>query len=238
VFRATGAVIFATRSDGSRQTAAIDAEQICADSVVLHPGWKAVGVHRAGFEKPHQPIGDRADRERRSEAAGGKAGGFRASAIQPGTPEFLPRSPTFSPDGRWLAYGSFESGFQQVYVRAFRTKAASGKFPTTAANIRCGRGATCFSRLRTGTSWRQRIREGRFIPGRQTAAMVREDHRGLFLHHQERGFSRPMASAWWCCCPLRHQGSARGAETTSSSSKISSTNCGAECRWESSVTHR
>ncbi len=32
---------------------------------------------------------------------------------------FLERQPVFSPDGRWLAYGSNESGRFQVYVRAF-----------------------------------------------------------------------------------------------------------------------
>jgi hypothetical protein len=32
------------------------------------------------------------------------------------------RHPSFSPDGRWLAYGSNESGAYQVYVRAFPDK--------------------------------------------------------------------------------------------------------------------
>jgi Tol biopolymer transport system component len=30
------------------------------------------------------------------------------------------RSPSFSPDGRWLAYESEQSGTREVYVRAFR----------------------------------------------------------------------------------------------------------------------
>ena len=32
------------------------------------------------------------------------------------------RAPSFSPDGRWLAYASNESGTFQVYVRAFPDK--------------------------------------------------------------------------------------------------------------------
>jgi len=28
-------------------------------------------------------------------------------------------SPVFSPDGRWIAYGSFEAGASEIYVRAF-----------------------------------------------------------------------------------------------------------------------
>src|SRR5260370_14610548 len=45
--------------------------------------------------------------------------------LQAGKPEvflqtsFDERHPSFSPDGRWLAYTSGESGTYQVYVRAF-----------------------------------------------------------------------------------------------------------------------
>jgi serine/threonine-protein kinase len=48
-----------------------------------------------------------------------------SSGLQGGKPElflqtqFNERSPVFSPDGRWLAYSSDESGTYQVYVRAF-----------------------------------------------------------------------------------------------------------------------
>jgi serine/threonine-protein kinase len=49
---------------------------------------------------------------------------------KPGTPEsFLQTSaivttPTLSPDGRWIAYGSNESGRNEVYVRPFRISAS------------------------------------------------------------------------------------------------------------------
>jgi eukaryotic-like serine/threonine-protein kinase len=45
--------------------------------------------------------------------------------LQAGQPEvflqtpFNDRNPAFSPDGRWIAYSSTESGAEQVYVRAF-----------------------------------------------------------------------------------------------------------------------
>jgi len=47
--------------------------------------------------------------------------------------------PFLSADGRWMAYSSDESGTFQVYVRAFPTRAGSGKSRTTAARTRCGR---------------------------------------------------------------------------------------------------
>lgn len=64
------------------------------------------------------------------------------AGLRAGTPEvFLEtpadlRSPAFSPDGRWLAYESSESGSSQVYVRAFPDKGGKwqisnnfGRFP-------------------------------------------------------------------------------------------------------------
>jgi len=51
------------------------------------------------------------------------------------------RNPTFSPDGRWLAYTSNESGTYQVYVRAFPDKGgkwqisnAGGAYPKWSSN--------------------------------------------------------------------------------------------------------
>jgi hypothetical protein len=53
------------------------------------------------------------------------------------------RDPAFSPDGRWLAYDSNESGKSEVYVRAFPDKGgksrisnAGGKFPFWSGNGR------------------------------------------------------------------------------------------------------
>ncbi len=51
--------------------------------------------------------------------------GDEVSGWKPGTPfvflngPFAERAPMFSPDGRWLAYQSTESGRDEVYVRPF-----------------------------------------------------------------------------------------------------------------------
>src|SRR5207245_1463441 len=48
-----------------------------------------------------------------------------SAGLQAGTPEifahtrFDERHPCISPDGRWLAYASSESGTQQIYVQEF-----------------------------------------------------------------------------------------------------------------------
>jgi serine/threonine-protein kinase len=49
--------------------------------------------------------------------------GLRAGKPEPFLQtQFNERSPVFSPDGRWLAYASDESGEYQVYVKAFPDK--------------------------------------------------------------------------------------------------------------------
>ena len=66
-----------------------------------------------------------------------------ASGLRPGEPEpllddtFDEHEPAFSPDGRWLAYVSNESGRDQIYVRAFPgpegkwlVSTEGGNFPT------------------------------------------------------------------------------------------------------------
>ncbi len=51
--------------------------------------------------------------------------------------------PAFSPDGRWIAYRSFESGVSEIYVRAFPDKGgkwlisnSGGNFPVWSRNGR------------------------------------------------------------------------------------------------------
>ena len=83
--------------------------------------------------------------------------GSRRSFLQ--TP-FDERHPSFSPDGRWLAYSSDESGTYQVYVRAFPDKGgkwqisnSGGAYPVWSRN-----GRELFFRTRTTGSWWQPIR--------------------------------------------------------------------------------
>jgi serine/threonine-protein kinase len=69
--------------------------------------------------------------------------GDEASGWRPGTPAvfltspFTEREPMFSPDGRWLAYSSNESGRNEIYVRPFpgpggkwQISMGGGLFPT------------------------------------------------------------------------------------------------------------
>ena len=80
-------------------------------AVVVCPRGKTAGVFRAGSGNGVSPL-DRAagDRPR------GPAGRATRVFLQTSSDE---RHPAFSPDGRWLAYSSTESGGFQVYVRAF-----------------------------------------------------------------------------------------------------------------------
>jgi eukaryotic-like serine/threonine-protein kinase len=71
------------------------------------------------------------------------------ASLRAGKPEvflqtqFNERQPSFSPDGRWLAYSSDESGTYQVYVRAFPDRGGKwqisndgGLYPTWSRNGR------------------------------------------------------------------------------------------------------
>ncbi len=66
--------------------------------------------------------------------------GDAVSGIQAGTPEpFLvpnsdERAPAFSPDGKWLAYTSNESGTTEVYVRAFPDNGSKWQISTGGGN--------------------------------------------------------------------------------------------------------
>ena len=42
--------------------------------------------------------------------------------------EFAELGPAISPDGRWVAYGSYESGRSEIYVRPY-PEVETGKWP-------------------------------------------------------------------------------------------------------------
>jgi serine/threonine-protein kinase len=59
---------------------------------------------------------------------GGLSAGIPETFVQS---SFVDRHPAFSPDGRWLAYSSNESGVFQVYVRAFPDRGGKWQISTS-----------------------------------------------------------------------------------------------------------
>jgi Tol biopolymer transport system component len=83
------------------------------------------------------------------------------AALRVGTPRPLPQAgpkggPAISPDGRWLAYTSYESGRSEVYVTPFapRGTPSSGKWPVSNdggfAPVWCDNGRDLFFQSRDG----------------------------------------------------------------------------------------
>jgi len=88
--------------------------------------------------------------------------------------------PALSPDGRWLAYSSNESGTAEVYVRPF-PETASAKWQVSTAG-----GATGLVEHRAGAALHQR--QGRHGLGGDPAG-------GTFSVGKQRTSSRPRSSS-------------------------------------------
>ena len=124
VFRKAGAGLVEARADGASPPPVLMERRTSA-----YPGSFTPDVRRLAYDKRtgnHSqfwtvPLED------------------QGSQPQAGTPEpileshFQDATPTFSPDGRWPAYRSDESGWNEVYVRAFPPPASGqgGKWQTS-----------------------------------------------------------------------------------------------------------
>src|SRR5262249_8156559 len=85
-----------------------------------------------------------------------------------GTPELFLRErlnqvePAFSPDGRWIAYASAESGVMQVFVLPSAKTSSGGKWQISTAEGLLPSGhkmaANCFTEALPTTSWLANIR--------------------------------------------------------------------------------
>ncbi len=156
-FRTVGEGMYVTRSDGAGKPQPLTQSKNPQLPWSFAPDGKRLAFHeqdsKTSFDLWTVPL--------ESDSAGLR-GGKPEVFLQTPADE---RYPSFSPDGRWMAYVSDESGTLQVYVRAFRIRAGSGKSRTVVACSRCGRATDTryFSRLWITTSWWQHIRR-RAIP--------------------------------------------------------------------------
>ena len=162
----------------SGQAAAIDPEQespsIRGPSRLTESGWRSTNVSSGtAYDLWTVPL--------ESDGAGLRAGKPEVFLQTPADE----RHPSFSPDGRWLAYSSDESGTFQVYVRAFPDKGgkwqisnSGGTYPMWSRNGHELFFETLDNQIMVGGVHG----EGRFLRGRQTAGVVREADRGHRQH--------------------------------------------------------
>jgi Tol biopolymer transport system component len=135
VFRTVGEGISVIRSDGSGKPQPLTQSKNARLPWSFTPDGKRLAFFEIGSETGPDlwtvPI--------ESDSAGLHAGKPEVFLQTPADE----RWPTFSSDGRWLAYSSDESGIYQVYVRAFPDKGgkwqisdSSGRWPTWSRNGR------------------------------------------------------------------------------------------------------
>jgi Tol biopolymer transport system component len=133
-FRTVGEGLFVTRSDGSGKP------QPLTQSKNLQTPWSfAPDGKRLAFMEQSSGGYDLWTVPLESDNAGLRAGKPEVFLQTPASEQF----PSFSPDGRWMAYASTESGTNQVYVRAFPDKGgkwqisnSGGRFPMWSRNGR------------------------------------------------------------------------------------------------------
>ncbi len=121
-FRATGAGISATRSDGAGKPQPLTQSKYAQTPWSFSPDGKRLAFSEQDSKSVINQLWTVPIESDGAGLRAGKAEGFAQALSSQGRPSFSQGSMTFSPDGRWLAYGSFESGVQQVYVRAFPDK--------------------------------------------------------------------------------------------------------------------
>jgi len=109
VYWTLGSGIFRVRADGAGQPQAL----LASAALQLPRSISQDGKHLAYFEVSGSPqLWTMPLEDQGGQLKGGKPEQFLKS-------NFIDTEPQFSPDGRWLAYQSTESGGTEVYVRAF-----------------------------------------------------------------------------------------------------------------------
>jgi serine/threonine-protein kinase len=119
----SGPSIWATRSDGAGQP-----RPLTQGSILQHPwSFTADGKRLAFHQGDPKTSYDLWTVPVESDDAGMRAGKPEVFLQSPADE----RCPSFSPDGRWMAYMSTESGTAQVYVRAFPDKGGKWQISNT-----------------------------------------------------------------------------------------------------------
>ena len=149
VFASVGKGIFQARADGASQPQVLLESKAHQSPWSFTPDGKRLAYY--DFSEGRAQIWTVPVEEQGGQLKAGKPEQF----LKSGFGDF---APSFSPDGRWLAYHSDESGKNEVYVRPFPSpppgKAESGRFRTAAARRPNGRGTgTICSTSRATRSW-------------------------------------------------------------------------------------
>jgi serine/threonine-protein kinase len=134
-FRAAGEGMSVTRSDGAGKP-----QPLTQSKNVQYPwSFSPDGKRLAFFEQRSGTTFDLWTAPLEDDSAGLRAGKPEVFLQTPATERF----PAFSPDGRWMAYASNESGTSQVYIRAFPDKggkwqisSSDGSYPMWSRNGR------------------------------------------------------------------------------------------------------
>ena len=156
-FRALGEGISMIRSDGAGKLQPLTQSKNSQNPWSFTPDGKRLAFH----EQDSKTSNDLWTVPLESDSAG----------LRGGKPEVFLQTPanevgpSFSPDGRWMAYGSDESGIAQVYVRAFPDKGGKWQISTSGGvfPMWSRTGSELFSRLWITASWWQHTRK-RAIP--------------------------------------------------------------------------
>ena len=110
VFASIGKGIFQARADGAGQPQALTQNKALGVPGSFTPDGKRLAYH--DFSAGNAQIWTMPVEDQRGQLKAGTPEQFLKNS-------FTERDPMFSPDGRWLAYSSTESGKNEVYVRAF-----------------------------------------------------------------------------------------------------------------------
>jgi serine/threonine-protein kinase len=110
--RLAGGGIFQTRADGAGQPQALTQSKSLQYPMSFTPDGKRLAYFETGGAGANYQIWTAPLEEQGGQLKAGKPEQFLKSS-------FSDAGPAFSPDGRWLAYVSNESGRYEVYVRAF-----------------------------------------------------------------------------------------------------------------------